>query len=96
MLAVSSQPPGFCVLFTFLSHPEVPGANNHGEREVRFVLLILKNMYGNRSDESALIQGFLISYIPHSETARLQSYRDPRGRPAGICAHRAPAAFPTG
>ncbi|MFB3789260.1 MAG: hypothetical protein ACE15F_23110, partial [bacterium] len=35
--------------FTFRSHPEVPAANNHGEREVRFAVLIRKIMYGNRS-----------------------------------------------
>ncbi len=47
--------------FTFLSHPEVPATNNHGEREVRFVVLIRKIMYGNRSDEGALTQGVLMT-----------------------------------
>ena len=47
--------------FTFLSHPEVPATNNHGEREVRFAVLIRKIMYGNRSDEGALTQGVLMT-----------------------------------
>ncbi|HXK95820.1 MAG TPA: transposase, partial [bacterium] len=46
-------------LFPFLSHPEVPATNNHGEREVRFAVLMRKIMYGNRSDEGALTQGVL-------------------------------------
>ena len=33
-------------LFTFLSHPEVPPTNNHGEREIRSPVLIRKIMYG--------------------------------------------------
>ncbi len=41
--------------FTFLSHPEVPATNNHGEREVRFAVLLRKIIYGNRSEQGALI-----------------------------------------
>ena len=48
-------------LFTFLSHPEVPATNNHGEHEVRSAVLIRKIIYGNRSDEGALTQGVLMS-----------------------------------
>jgi len=47
--------------FTFLSHPEVPATNNHGEREVRFAVLLRKIIYGNRSDEGALTQGVLMT-----------------------------------
>ncbi len=48
-------------LFTFLSHPEVPAPNNHGEREISSAVKIRKIMYGNRSDEGALTQGVLIN-----------------------------------
>ena len=41
-------------LFTFLSHPEVPATNNHGEREVRFAVLIRKILNGNPRDTVAL------------------------------------------
>ncbi len=49
--------------FTFLSHPEVPATNNHGEREVRFAVLLRKIIYGNRSDEGALTQGILMTVL---------------------------------
>jgi len=49
--------PSFCLF----PRPEVFAANNHGEREVRFAVLIRKIMYGNRSDQGALIQGVLMS-----------------------------------
>ena len=40
-------------LFTFLSHPEVPATNNHGEREVRSAVIWRKVMQGNRSNRGA-------------------------------------------
>ncbi len=39
----------------------MPPTNNHGEREVRFTVLIRKIMYGNRSDQGTLTQGVLMS-----------------------------------
>ncbi len=49
------------ILEKFLTHPEVPASNNHGEREVRSAVLIRKIRYGNRSDQNALDQGVFIS-----------------------------------
>ena len=51
-------------LFTFLSHPEIPAANNRGGREVRFAVLIRKIMYGNRGGQGAIIQGVLMTVFP--------------------------------
>jgi len=48
-------------LFTFLEHPEVPATNNHGEREIRFAVLIRKIIYGNRSDHGAFTQSVLMT-----------------------------------
>ncbi len=47
--------------FTFLSHPEVPATNNHGERMNRPAVPIRKIMYGHRSGQGALIHGGLMS-----------------------------------
>jgi transposase len=48
-------------LFTFLEPPEVPATNNHGEREIRFAVLIRKIIYGNRSDRGAFTQSILMT-----------------------------------
>ncbi len=48
-------------LFTFLSHPEVPATNNHGESGIHSTVLIREIMYSNRSDQGALTQGVLMS-----------------------------------
>ena len=48
-------------LLTFLDYPEVPSNNNHGEREIRFAVLIRKITYGNRSDQGALTQSILMT-----------------------------------
>ena len=48
-------------LFTFLEPPEVPATNNHGEREIRFAVMIRKIIYGNRSDRGAFTQSILMT-----------------------------------
>lgn len=58
-------------LFTFLEHPEVPATNNHGEREIRFAVLIRKITYGNRSDRGARTQSILMSIM---RTLKLRGY----------------------
>jgi transposase len=48
-------------LFTFLSHPEVPSDNNHGERQIRPAVIARKNSYANGSEEGAETQAVLMS-----------------------------------
>ncbi|MFB3789392.1 MAG: hypothetical protein ACE15F_23780 [bacterium] len=52
----------FCdEIFTFLSDTKVPATDNHGERKVRFAVLIRKIIYGNRGNESKMTPGVLMS-----------------------------------
>ncbi len=50
-------------LFTFLSHPEVPAANNHGEREFRPAVIWRKVIQGTHSERGAETQAGLMSIL---------------------------------
>ena len=48
-------------LLTFLLHPGVQASNNHGERQIRFAVIMRKNYFGNRSMRGAETQAILMS-----------------------------------
>jgi len=45
----------------FLSHPEVPPTNYHGEREIRPALIMRKMIQGNQSEAGAKTQSILMT-----------------------------------
>ena len=50
-------------LLVFLTHPNVPSDNNHGEREIRMAVIMRKMSYGNRSEDGALTQSVLMTVL---------------------------------